>query len=787
MRKAMNRNNLYALLLSVILTMLASCSSTKYVADGEYLLNKTAIKVETKQVSADQLNSYITQKPNKNALFIPKMGLHIYSLSGRDTSKWINRVLRKMGSAPVICDQRQITSTERQLTKRMQNLGYLNAEVSHCVDTTGKKVNVTYCVRPHDLYTINQFKTEIEPVELRSILKTKKLAKYLKIKENHPFESDLFNDISSNINNTLHDLGYYYLTKDHFYYMADTAVGNHKVDVVMKYRSLTKNDTLGYDQALQRMKIRNVTILNGIEQQRDVNAPMAKGRRHREPQDTTQFEGITIINRKEEKFIRSSVLYSNNFVRPGRYYTNRSIENTYSSFNGLGAVSQVGIQFSPVAEDSSLLDAKITLTPSNIYHFQFGVDGTNTAGDLGVASYVAFQQKNLFKGSEILALKVNGAFEHIKGNTKYDAQAGKTYTVKTDNYYEYGGELSLTIPRIILDFLPQKYRHQVGAATTFSFSANWRKRPEYRRQFLSLDWLFNWYSHRKRWHHTFDLYNINFVKTSDISDWFEYYLDKKGNEMLKESYKDQFITRTSYTFSYVSNTKEADKNGWTLRGGLDVAGTLPFTISSIFSEKNEDGHYEILKTPFAQYAKMSFDVTRVFPLRSNCQMVLHGGFGVGVPYGNSDVIPYEQRFFAGGANTVRGWSTRTLGPGSFESKEKGNFLNQTGDVKIIMNLEYRFQTNTFIDLATFVDAGNVWTIKNYANQQNGAFSWSRFYKEMGLSWGLGIRPNFKFIIIRLDAGMKVYDPALTFSKRWVITHPTWKESFALHFAIGYPF
>ena len=775
-------------LLSTIMTMLlfSACSSTKYVSDGEYLLNKNSIKVEDGAVSTDLLSDYISQKPNKNALFIPKMSLHIYSLSGKDTSKWINRVLRKIGSAPVICDESQITNSELQLTKRLKNLGYLQADVTHCLDTVKKKINVTYCVRPHDIYTIRQFSTDIDEVELRSLLTTKRVAKYLKIKDNQPFESEIFDEMSTNINSALHDMGYYYLTKDHFFYLADTAIGNHMVDVSLKYKASTKNkkDTTSYDRALQRMKIRNVTILNGIEQ---LNYNSGRERKHKIPQDTTNYDGLTIVNPKEEKFIRSSVLYSNNFVRPGRYYSNRAIENTYTSFNSLGAVSQVGIQLAPVQEDSSLLDARITLTPSNIYHFQFGIDGTNTAGDLGVASYVAFQQKNLFKGSEVLALKLNGAFEHIKGNTKYDQESGKYYTVTADNYYEYGGELSLTIPRIILDFLPQKFRQQVGASTTFAFSLNWRKRPEYRREFLSLDWLFNWYSHRKKWHHTFDLYNINFIKTSDISDWFEDYLDKEGNEMLKESYKDQFITRTSYNFVYTTNTKESDKNGWTLRGGLDLAGTLPFIISSIALDKDEDGYYRILSTPFAQYAKATLDITRIIPLRSNCQMVLHGGFGVGVPYCNSDVIPYEQRFFAGGANTIRGWSTRTLGPGSFDAYTHGNFLTQTGDVKLILNLEYRFQTNTFIDLAAFLDAGNVWTIKNYENQEDGAFSWNRFYKELGTSWGVGIRPNFKFIIVRLDAGMKIYDPAKESTDKWVIAHPEWTDSFALHFAIGYPF
>ncbi len=775
-------SNRFLYIILIITAFLSACSSTKYVEEGDYLLNKTSIKVENGEVPVDQLDDYIYQKPNKDVLFIPKMGLHIYSLSGRDTTKKINRLLRRMGSAPVIYDENLTLNTEKQLTKKMKNLGYLNAEVTHCADTSSKKLNITYCIRPKELYTVNSLDTKVETSDMRTLLKTRSAKKILKIKENQPFDAETFNNMSVDLTNLFWNMGYYYLTKDNFYFLADTSIGNHKVDLTLAYRKIAK-DSLDEDLSLRRYTFRNVTISN--EYGRDLpRLKRKKSKGHRlsdRLKDTVMYKGVTIIN-GEEGLIRPSVLFNNNFIRPGRFYSDRLVDNTYNSINALSAVSQVGIQLDPV--DSAQIDAKVTLTPANLYYFQFGIDGTNTAGDLGVSSTVSFQQRNLFKGSEVLSIKLNGAFEHIRSRS--ESVDADDY-IATDNYYEYGGEVALTIPRIMLALLPERYRKQVGASTTFSLGANWMKRPEYDRRFLSADWKYNWYTKRKRIHHTFNLCNINYVVSPRTSKWFQNYLERSGNELLKESYKDQFITRCSYSVVYGSDlSSDIHKKGWTIRSEISVAGTVPYLVCKIAHTEKENGIYNIIGTPFAQYSKATFDVTKTFYVKDKTQLVTHVGLGVAIPYGNSDIMPYEQRFFAGGANTVRGWDTRSLGPGIFNYRNGGNFITQTGDVKMILNFEYRQQTNTFIDLAAFVDAGNVWTIKEYEKQQGGMFYLNEFYKQLGLSWGIGIRPNFKFIIIRLDAGMQIYDPSYAMDERWVITKPSWDRC-SLHFAVGYPF
>lgn len=767
----------------VAMLVLSACSTTKYVGEDSYLLNKNRIVVENDEVMVEQLHDYISQQPNPNALFIPKLSLHVYSLSGRDTSKKINRLLRRMGSEPVIFDEGRMEYSEKQLTKRMHNLGYLNAQVTHCLDTAKKKMNVTYCIRPKERYFVRNFNVEFDSPDMKALLRTKKAKKAVKLKENEPFVSERFDQMSADLTAAFWNVGYYNLTKENFYFLADTSVGDHKVDVTLKYRRIMK-DTSDVDQALQRYKFRKVTILNGVEQN-VIQAKRAKkiSSHVKLKMDTVEYEGLTIIN-GDEPLMRSSVLYNNIFIRPRRYYSDVLLENSYNSLNALSAVSQVGVQIEPAKDDSAMLDAVISLTPANIYYFRYGIEGTNNAG-LGVSSNVSFQQRNLFKGSEVISLKLEGAYEHYQGNNYVIGD--KSYEVAGGNYYEYGGELSLTIPRIILDFLPQRYRKQVGAATSFSFSSKWRKRPEYDRLFLGLDWKYNWVTNRRRVSHTFDLYNINYVVSRSVSDWFTTYLETNGNELLKESYKDQFITRSSYSIVYTSDVASSSvKKGWTIRTSLDIAGTLPFLICTIFPIEKKDGVYNILGSPFAQYGKVSFDVSKVFYVREKTNFVAHVGLGIAVPYANSSVVPFEQRFYAGGPNTVRGWRTRKLGPGKFDSRNDGNFISQTGDVKMVFNFEYRQKTNTFIDLAAFLDAGNVWTIGEYATQMGGQFS-GNFYKELGFSWGVGIRPNFDFLLLRFDVGMQIYNPAYPESERWVITHPSWNDNFALHFSVGYPF
>ncbi|MCQ2218781.1 MAG: BamA/TamA family outer membrane protein [Paludibacteraceae bacterium] len=753
------------------LSAMFSCSLTKYVPEDEYLLNKVAVKKDNKRVDVAELEELVQQQPNKSWTFLGRVSLRFYSLSGRDTTKWRNRTIRKMGEAPVIYNPTLRRNTELQLSRKMNNLGFLSAKVSSEVKTKRKRANVTYIVEAGEQSKIRHFNVGITDSAIAPLLSHPKLKHLYEIKEGTPFESARLDGISDELVVFLRSQGYYNLVKENFFFMVDTTVGNRQVDVTLMARRLDRDTTVLENPAFIRYKIRNVSIVSGLD--RFDPKSVAEFRQT----DTVNYRGVDILYGKRP-FIRPSVLYANNFVRPGRYYSDKTLENTYSSMNGMSAVKQVSVTFQPV-KNSDQMDASLTVSPANVYYWQIGVDGTNSAGDLGMASHISFQDRNIFNGSETFGVKLNGAFESIKANDAYG--------IASDIYYEYGGELSLTFPQFLCPFITERQRQQVGASTAFAVSLNWRDRPEYDRRFLSLDWKYKWSALRKRLNHTFDLYNVNYVVTPRTSSWFDQYLEQKNNALLRESYKDQLITRTSYQLSYASILgKMAQLKGFTIQASIDLAGTLPSVFSQITGRETNNGSYELFGIPFAQYAKGTFDYTKLFPIDRYNVIAAHTGVGLACPYGNSSVVPFEQQFFAGGPNSVRGWNSRRLGPGAYESQGSSDFINQTGDLKLLFNLEYRLKTESFLEYALFIDAGNVWTIKDYDNKSEGRFYVDKFLEQCAMAWGLGIRPNLGFLIIRFDVGMKMYDPSAT-SDRWNITHPRLKSDLAYHFAVGYPF
>jgi outer membrane protein assembly factor BamA len=755
-----------------LLFVLFSCSTTKYVPEDQYLLDKVNIEIDTKDVSQSDIENYLQQKPNGNFLFLKKFSLKIYSLSGRDTTKRRNRLIRRIGEAPVIYSQRLTEESKNQLTQRMQNLGYLAAKVTYDTILKPQKAEVTYYVEANNPFTVRTYEIDIEDSVLIPLLESRR-NRSLHLKPGDRFIPEKLDAQLQIATNSLRNRGYYNLAKENFYFLVDSSLNINEVDLKLKIRDqwLTQADSIRQNSAFKQYYINSVTIISGYDQfdpQSRINFS--------DP-DTINYKGFKVIY-GDKRFIKPSVLYYNCFIKPGRLYSDRILENTYSSLNSLSAVKQATVYFREVEhQDSALLDTYITIAPSNIFYWQTGIDGTNSAGDLGVAGYLTFQNRNIFNGSETFRIKLNGAIESISSG------------FLTNNFFQYGTEISLSFPRFLIPLIPERLKQQTNAGTTFTSGLNWQNRPEYNKRFVNLDWTYTWNTLRRRLNHVLNLYSINYIATPWKSDTFQTYLDREENLLLRESYKDQFITRTSYSVFYISRTAaQSPNNGYTIRASLDVAGTLPFLISQAAgNSKDENGFYHMFGIPFAQYFKTSFDITRLLELDRLNIIVLHAGLGVAHPYGNSLLIPYEQRFFAGGPNSVRGWSTRTLGPGAYQSQGKSDFLNQNGDMKILFNLEYRLKTNSFMEYAAFLDLGNVWTLKDYESQPGGQFDIKTFWKEMGLSWGIGIRPNFGFILIRLDLGMKIYNPEMLDSTKWVISSPRLRRDLALHFAIGYPF
>lgn len=751
--------------------LLIACDAAKRVPDGSYLLNKVKIDTDTKSVKASELEPYLRQEPNASIPLIGKYSLHLYNIAAND-STWLNRQFRKFGERPVLYSERLTSISAEQIKLELNNRGYLNAIVDTLLKFKDNKVNVTYDVDGKEPYRILSYKDTIQDTTIVQILREEKKLNF--IKEEDVFDLKVLEEGRIEMARQLRNKGYYDFSKDNFQFLADTTVGTNQVDLTVNLLNPT-DSTLH-----QQYYLGNSTILNGID-----IGKLEDSSKHHEF-DTVQFRNLTIIQDKNE-FLRPRAIYYNTFLRKNRMYADRLVDRTYTSLNGLGAVSQTNINLYPtVRNDSNFLDSRISIAPGNLHWMQFGVDGTNSAGDLGVAANITYEHRNIFKGAERLRIRLNGAYEFISSGGLADS-----INLIDQSYYEYGAETFLSIPQLILPWLLKRLKEQPSASTEFSVGVNFQKRPEYLRQFFNLSSKLQWSRMDWRLTNTVEPLDINYVRMPWKSSFFiNQYLGDDSNPILGESYKDQLIARTAYSVSYTnSGTRKVVKYPFHIRAGVDVAGLIPRLATALGGSKtNAEGYEEIIGISYAEYVKTDFDFSHTYPFDDKNSLAIHFGLGVAVPYGNSIVLPFEKRYFAGGANSVRGWSTRTLGPGAYQRNDtsRSDFVNQIGDIKLDLSAEYRHKLTELFEIATFVDAGNIWTIKDYEGQPGGVFKFDEFYNQIAVSYGLGLRVNLSFLLLRLDAGMKAYDPA-DLERKFVLFKPNFTDKFALHFAIGYPF
>jgi hypothetical protein len=285
------------------------------------------------------------------------------------------------------------------------------------------------------------------------------------------------------------------------------------------------------------------------------------------------------------------------------------------------------------------------------------------------------------------------------------------------------------------------------------------------------------------------LLDINYVNMPWKSDKFQDYLNNDVDSLTKFSYANVFTAGIRYSLIYTNtNVGRIRQNLYTVRFNAESSGNaLGWILDASHAEKSASGQYDILGNPFAQYVKGEIDYAETFQLTPSAGLAFHAGIGVAYPYKKSSILPFEKRYYGGGPNNVRGWSTRYLGPGSFNQGRAGDPTTHVGDINLILSAEYRFRLLPWLEPAVFVDAGNIWTIKDYPNQPGGLFQWNQFYKEIALGTGIGLRFDLRFLILRLDAGTKVHDPARAAGDRLVLFKGNFLQNSAIYVAIGYPF
>lgn len=732
------RCRFHQLLLLVLVSLLTSCGASRLIPDNHYLLSGVTVKSESKDIDAATLATYVRQKPNSKWFSLFKIPLGTYSMAGQDTTKWLNRTLRNMGEKPVLFDSVQARLSCMDLRSAMLNMGYMHAQVDLKTSMKRKKMYVTYILKPGTPFYIHSLKYDIQDTLIAEILKS--APQKAQLKSGDRFTVDKLDQERRRITQYLMDRGYYRFHRDFIVYSADSARNSNDVNItlhLLPYRENSKSPETQH----KSYTIRNIFYLSGNE---DGKLPL-----------------------------RKSVLENSTAMRVGELYNYSKLQRTYNNFAKLQTVRYTNINFKEIP-DSSLLDCDIKLSTNKPNTISFQPEGTNTAGDLGAAASLIYSDRNLFHGSELLTIQLRAAFEAITGLEGYQNQ----------NYVEYNLETKLQFPRFVAPFLSNSFKRNSNATSELAVSYNLQNRPEFHRRVFTTAWRYRWNEPHHHLSYRLDVLDLNYVHMPWISKTFKFnYLDSISNSILRYNYEDLFIMKIGMGVTYNDGINA-------IRANVETAGNLLNSFSHIAgTKKNQQGQYTLFNIAYAQYAKFDFDFTHLIQFDLHNQLALHFGLGFAWPYGNSSVLPFEKRYFSGGANSVRGWSVRELGPGKYRGTDgRIDFINQTGDMKLDINVEYRTSLFWKLNGALFVDAGNIWTLRNYAEQPGGQFQLDSFYQQLAVAYGLGLRLNFDYFILRFDMGMKAINPAYTTQEEhYAIFHPKWSRDFAFHFAVGFPF
>lgn len=735
----------------IMLLLFSACNVTKFVPQGEYLLNDVKVKVEgTKDVSSSDLMKYIQQKQNTEILGFWKLQLGIYNTAPLDSTKRTSKMARRVGEAPVVFSSEMAAMSMNQLRRAMENKGYYGTRVDTSMVVKDGKVNLSYHVTAGTLYLINDYKVNLDHPDLRAIASSSRDGL---LKKGETFDVDLLTQERQRVASAMRRRGYYFFNEDCLVFNVDSALSSHSVNIEMcLHNKVLEMSDIQRTQLFRQYKVNKVYISN--YEKDDI------------PQGEEMFSNSKdgyVFNWAGEAFLRDNVLIRNCLIKPGSVYSEQAVERTYARLKGLAPVKYVDIFFELV-EDSTL-DCNVVVSRSKLNSVSTELEGTYSAGDWGIAAGLGYANYNLFRGAEEFSVNARASYE-------WRQNGGRAIEAKASTQLRFSSDVSVDVG--------YHFQHRPDEYTRSIFNGGLR---------------YQFSQHRSRLNHQFRFLDISYVYLPWISDAFRDQFLQPTN-ILKYSYENHLIVGLGYSGRYTTyRSRQPHRSYVSMYYNVETAGNMLRMLARPcgFDVDEESGSYTLLKTPFSQYAKADFSVTYNHTINPRHKLVWHADLGLAVPYGNSQTIPFEKRYFAGGSNSVRGWAARTLGPGGYKgSGDWIDFNNQSGDVRLNLNMEYRAKVWSIIELAAFFDAGNIWTVYDYTAQPYGAFKWNEFYKQIAMSYGLGVRLDLTFFVLRVDMGVKFYDPSRLYDNsrtqwRTVSNGLNWKDDFVFHIAIGHPF
>ena len=770
---------------AISLLLVWSCSTTRVIPQGESRLKSNNIKITNSSIyPASELEPYLKQKPNTYFIFGWNPFLNVYNWQNGKDGGW-DRFVKKIGQEPVIFDPSLVESSKENITNHLKFQGYYNSKVSDRIHTENKKTTVDYNVTLGKQYPVTQIQYNIPDTLLAGVFYSDSLQNV--IEEGEYLSEEYLGNKSEEIAGSLRNKGFYGFSKNYFFFTADTLKkgGNAHLNVAIK--NYTRNESESQAKPHRIFRIGEVTIQalrkpsNPLVYEFAGDSVVAIPTMNlTRPTDSTMYKGLKIKYRRN-LLLNRRVLYKMNQVFPDSLYNEEQVANTYNRFSNLKLFSSVNIQMNQ--KDSNTVDCNMTLTASELQGYKLGIEASiNSTGLFGISPSVSYYHKNLFRGAELFSINLMGDFQFGLGNSNKRAT-------------EFGASTSLSIPSFLL--LPDRiFKSQNIPRTEFAISYNYQERPEYTRNIISGSYSYVW-STRDRFFYKVSPVQLSIVKIYNMK---HYFYESLRDPFLINSYQDHFDLGLGTSFYYTTDASPVPAHSYFyLRWQNDLSGNLLSLFNNVMA-KNSNGQRLIWDSPYSQYYKTEASVvyTWKFGKKEDHSIAARFLAGVGVGYGNSVTLPFEKLFWAGGAYSLRAWQARTVGPGYAQADTTFTIPNQTGDMRLEANLEYRFPLFWNFEGAVFMDAGNVWNIKrNYTAQdtqadddiitrsKEGLFKFDSFYRHIAADWGAGLRLNLDFVLLRLDMGMKIYDPAQNSwigPRRWLR-----KGNYGVQFGVGYPF
>jgi len=751
-----------------------ACSNTKHLSESAYLYTGAKIEIESnsdipkKGPLKDDLKEALYPEPNRKFLGIGRMRLWIYNIAGEtEKTKGFKYWLKyKLGEPPVLLEYVNQENVSSLLKNRAFNRGHFKPVVSYATQTKKKKAQVVYTVEVRQPYRIGEVHFPDDSTDLLAKINALKSETLLEADEIYTL--DLLESERERIRKALLNQGYYYFSPSHLFFEADTTEGEKTVAL---YVHLKDDVPL---KSLKQYRIHDVYVYPNyaLEDSMSTSCP-----------DTLVVDNMHYISRikRFRPYEITKVIY----LDKGELYNRNDHEKTISRLIGMSAFKYVNIRFEQVKtkNSSASLDMFVYLTPEKVNSFRFEVSGIAKSNNfIGPGAELTYLNRNIFKGAEMLTLSTYGNWEtQVGGNAEYL------------NSYEFGINGRLQYPRLETPFKIEENRQEFVPTTFIDLGYTFQQRVKYyTAHSLNAGFGYVWknaYTSRN----DLTLISIEYYQLGRTTELFREKLEQ--NPYLASTFKDQFMVGPRYSYTFNDQVNNQLRNHFYFQGRIDMSGLL---INGVLAglDALQQGNQEtdsLFGNLYARYVKVDGDVRYYQNFKRENKLVYRLFAGVGMPFGNSPTLPYVKQYYVGGTNGIRAFRARSVGPGTYHPPDTANVIYaQTGDIKLELDVEFRFNIQGVVNGALFLDAGNIWLIKKTEDVPGAEFRFDKFYKQIAVGSGFGLRFDFSFMVLRLDLGVPLRKPWLPQGQRWVVNdifgYSGWAgDNLVLNIAIGYPF